>query len=91
MTYHPVLATTVTSSVDDQTPITQTFTRLLGGSTVVDPNTGQVLYQAGKTPPGGPTTFTLSYTVNDEWAAQRLIGLGTDGIITDRIDLFSPA
>jgi glycerophosphoryl diester phosphodiesterase len=33
----------------------------------------------------------LSYTVNDEWAAQRLIGLGTDGIITDRIDLFSPA
>jgi glycerophosphoryl diester phosphodiesterase len=34
---------------------------------------------------------TLSYTVNDEWAAQRLIDLGTDGIITDRIDLFSPA
>ena len=27
---------------------------------------------------------TLSYTVNDEWAAQRLIELGTDGIITDR-------
>ncbi|MBX3657277.1 MAG: glycerophosphodiester phosphodiesterase [Ramlibacter sp.] len=34
---------------------------------------------------------TLSYTVNDEWAAQRLIDLGTDGIITDRVDLFSPA
>lgn len=34
---------------------------------------------------------TLSYTVNDEWAADRLIALGTDGIITDRIDLFSPA
>ncbi|MDB5732505.1 MAG: ugpQ [Variovorax sp.] len=34
---------------------------------------------------------TLSYTVNDEWAARRLIGLGTDGIITDRVDLFSPA
>ena len=34
---------------------------------------------------------TLSYTVNDEWAAQRLLALGTDGIITDRIDLFSPA
>jgi glycerophosphoryl diester phosphodiesterase len=34
---------------------------------------------------------TLSYTVNDEWAAQRLIELGTDGIITDRVDLFSPA
>ena len=33
---------------------------------------------------------TLSYTVNDEWAAQRLIELGTDGIITDRVDLFSP-
>ncbi len=33
----------------------------------------------------------LSYTVNDEWAAQRLIVLGTDGIITDRVDLFSPA
>ena len=34
---------------------------------------------------------TLSYTVNDEWAAQRLMDLGTDGIITDRVDLFSPA
>lgn len=33
----------------------------------------------------------LSYTVNDEWAAQRLIALGTDGIITDRVDRFSPA
>ena len=33
----------------------------------------------------------LSYTVNDKWAAQRLIDLGTDGIITDRVDLFSPA
>jgi glycerophosphoryl diester phosphodiesterase len=33
----------------------------------------------------------LSYTVNDEWAAQRLLTLGTDGIITDRVDLFSPA
>jgi glycerophosphoryl diester phosphodiesterase len=33
----------------------------------------------------------LSYTVNDEWAAQRLLALGTDGIITDRVDLFSPA
>jgi len=32
----------------------------------------------------------LSYTVNDEWAAQRLIDLGTDGIITDRVDLFAP-
>ena len=34
---------------------------------------------------------TLSYTVNDEWAAKRLIDLGTDGIITDRVDLFSPS
>jgi glycerophosphoryl diester phosphodiesterase len=34
---------------------------------------------------------TLSYTVNDEWAAQRLIALGTDGIITDRVDLFPAA
>jgi glycerophosphoryl diester phosphodiesterase len=33
----------------------------------------------------------LSYTVNDEWAAQRLLDLGTDGIITDRVDLFSSA
>ena len=33
----------------------------------------------------------LSYTVNDEWAAQRLIDLGTDGIITDRVDLFPPS
>jgi glycerophosphoryl diester phosphodiesterase len=32
----------------------------------------------------------LSYTVNDEWAAQRLIDLGTDGLITDRVDLFAP-
>lgn len=33
----------------------------------------------------------LSYTVNDEWAAQRLIALGTEGIITDRVEVFSPA
>jgi len=33
----------------------------------------------------------LSYTVNDEWAAQHLIALGTDGLITDRVDLFNPA
>ncbi len=32
----------------------------------------------------------LAYTVNDEWAAQRLIQLGLDGIITDRVDLFAP-
>jgi glycerophosphoryl diester phosphodiesterase len=33
----------------------------------------------------------LCYTVNDEWAAHRLLDLGIDGIITDRVDLFSPA
>jgi glycerophosphoryl diester phosphodiesterase len=32
----------------------------------------------------------LSYTVNDPWAAQWLIDLGTDGIITDAVDRFSP-
>ncbi len=32
----------------------------------------------------------LSYTVNDEWAAQRLLDLDIDGIITDRVDLFAP-
>lgn len=32
----------------------------------------------------------LSYTVNDDWAAQRLMALGTDGIITDRVDFFVP-
>lgn len=33
----------------------------------------------------------LSYTVNDDWAARHLLALGTDGIITDRVDLFAPA
>ena len=33
----------------------------------------------------------LSYTVNDEAVARCLMELGTDGIITDRVDLFSPA
>ena len=32
----------------------------------------------------------LSYTVNDEAQAQRLIALGIDGIITDRVDRFAP-
>lgn len=32
----------------------------------------------------------LSYTVNDEWITQRLLALQTDGIITDRVDLFAP-
>jgi len=33
----------------------------------------------------------LSYTPNDEWAVLRLFELGTDAVITDRVDLFSPA
>ncbi len=34
---------------------------------------------------------TLSYTVNDEARVQQLLALGTDGVITDRVDVFSPA
>lgn len=34
---------------------------------------------------------TLSYTVNEAADAQRLVALGTDGVITDKVDLFSPA
>ncbi|TFZ01442.1 glycerophosphodiester phosphodiesterase [Ramlibacter rhizophilus] len=33
----------------------------------------------------------LSYTVNEAQDAQRLLALGTDGIITDRVDVFAPA
>ncbi len=33
----------------------------------------------------------LSYTVNEPSSAARLLDLGTDGIITDQVDLFSPA
>ena len=33
----------------------------------------------------------LSYTVNDEAEVQRLLALGTDGIITDRVDAFKPS
>ena len=31
----------------------------------------------------------LSYTVNDQASAQRMINLGGDGLITDRVDLFN--
>ena len=34
---------------------------------------------------------TLSYTVNDAVEVQRLIALGTDAVITNRVDFFSPA
>ena len=33
---------------------------------------------------------TLSYTVNDAESVKRLLALGTDGIITDRVDVFKP-
>ena len=33
---------------------------------------------------------TLSYTVNDTTSVQRLLALGTDGLITDRVDEFQP-
>ena len=33
----------------------------------------------------------LSYTVNDAHGAQRLLDLGTDGIITDSVDVINPA
>jgi len=32
----------------------------------------------------------LGYTVNDESAARRLLVLGIDGLITDRVDFFTP-
>ena len=32
----------------------------------------------------------LSYTVNDKPEVKRLLALGVDGIITDRVDLFKP-
>ena len=33
----------------------------------------------------------LSYTVNDEAEARRLIALGADGLISDAVDRFCPA
>ena len=34
---------------------------------------------------------TLSYTVNDAAEATRLLDLGTDAVITDKVDVFTPA
>lgn len=45
-------------------------------------NTARMARQAG--------LRMLSYTVNDAAAAQKLLDLGTDGVITDRVDLFRP-
>ena len=47
-----------------------------------DENTVAMARQAG--------LKTLSYTVNDAAAVQKLLDLGMDGIITDRVDLFAP-
>lgn len=33
---------------------------------------------------------TLAYTVNEPAHVQRLLGLGLDGLITDRVDVFAP-
>ena len=33
---------------------------------------------------------TLAYTVNEKASAQRLLALGIDGLITDRVDFFPP-
>lgn len=33
----------------------------------------------------------LAYTVNDDATARRLLDLGLDGLITDRVDFFAPA
>ena len=33
----------------------------------------------------------LSYTVNDKAGVQRLLDLGTDGVITDSVDVFKPS
>ena len=33
----------------------------------------------------------LSYTVNDDQETHRVMDLGTDGLITDRVNEFKPA
>ena len=38
----------------------------------------------------GSQTFWVVKAVNDAPAVERLQALGTDGIITDRVDLFCP-
>ena len=74
----------------DQMPVDWLDTaRMLGCVAVVCKHT---LWDAATvTQAKGAGLRCLSYTVNDEGEAQRLLDLGMDGIITDRVDLFSPA
>ncbi|NBW24476.1 MAG: glycerophosphodiester phosphodiesterase [Betaproteobacteria bacterium] len=49
------------------------------------------LWDAGSVSAAKASGFRLlSYTVNENEEVQRLIGLGTDGVITDRVDQFHP-
>ena len=49
------------------------------------------LWDAGSVAAAKAAGFRLlSYTVNENEEVQRLIGLGTDGVITDRVDQFHP-
>jgi len=51
----------------------------------------QVLWDASTVAQARSAGFRmLSYTVNEPLEAQRLIDLGVDGLITDRVDLFAP-
>ncbi|MBA3057140.1 MAG: glycerophosphodiester phosphodiesterase [Gammaproteobacteria bacterium] len=52
----------------------------------------QLLWDAASSSQARSAGFRLlSYTVNEPTQAQRLIDLGLDGLITDRIDCFAPA
>lgn len=63
--------------------------RQLGCTAIV---CNHVLWDAGTVAPVKQAGLrALSYTVNDEREAERLLQLGTDGIVSDRVDLFSPA
>ena len=51
----------------------------------------QILWDRGSLTQARSAGFRcLSYEVDDELTARRLIELGTDGMITDRLDLFPP-
>lgn len=52
----------------------------------------QVIWDANTVGQANAAGFrTLSYTVNEATETQRLIDLGTDGVITDRVDFFAPS